>query len=197
MKNTFLITLLVCLCSNLIYAQYAENSVVSRLNFIYIDEVMDGGDEGIGATIEVAMFLNEIEGLSQTVGLEIGYITSEFDEALIEIETDLIPLLINYTIGSDIDQGFVWEAGGGLGVYLVDADSTTQSLLPGGSPTKDSDDDVIFGGQIFGRLGYQFNENLGLMAGVRYMLAEDAKLFDTEDEVLNSVAFDLSLRFAF
>lgn len=205
MKNTLLITLLTCLCSTLVFAQSTEpmesveaesveasdeNSKLIRVNGIYVDEVSEG-DEGWGATVEFAHILSEIDGLSRTMGIEIGYITSEADGFLGELETDLIPLLINYTLGSSIEEGFIWEAGGGLGFYFVDADLTT--IFDGSR----SDDDIVFGGQIFGRLGYRFGESLGLMAGVRYMIAEDAKLFGVEDEVVNSVALDLSLRFAF
>lgn len=195
MKNILLTTLLTALCSNLIFAQSAENSTVVRLNGIYVDEIADG-DEGWGITVEPAYVFDQTEDLSQTIGFEIGYITSEEDESGIELETDLIPLLINYTASSDFDEGFIWEAGGGLGVYFVDADLTTSGFLPN-NKRSDSDDDVVFGGQIFGRLGYQFSESLGLMVGVRYMLAEDADLFGIEDEVINSVAFDLSLKFAY
>ena len=222
MKNALLITLLTCLCSTLVFAQSTEtmestetktadatetktvdatesieftdssdeNSILIRVNGIYVDEVSEG-DEGWGATVEFAHILSEIDGFSQTIGIEIGYITSEADAFIVELETDLIPLLVNYTIGSSVEEGFIWEAGGGLGVYFVDADLNT--VFDGSQ----SDDDIIFGGQIFGRLGYQLGESLGLMAGVRYMIADDAKLFGVEDEVINSVAFDLSLRFAF
>ena len=48
------------------------------------------------------------------------------------------------------------------------------------------DDDTIIGGQLFGSLGYKFDESLSLLAGIRYMFAEDAKLFGVEDEVINS-----------
>ncbi len=192
MKNISLITLLICLCSNLVFAQSTDNAAVIRLNGIYVDEVTDGGDEGIGATVEFAIILDQTEDIFQTLGFEVGYITSEAEEVGIELDTDIVPFLVNYTMGGNNEgPGFAWEAGVGVGVYLVDAELNIDLFGDG------SDDDVIFGGQVFGSLGYKFTKSSSLLAGVRYMLAEDAKLFGLEDEVLNSVAFDLSLNFAF
>ena len=192
MKNISLITLLACLCSNLIFAQSTDNAAFVRFNGIYVNEVTDGGDEGVGATVEFAIILDQTEDIFQTLGFEAGYITSEDEEFGIELDTDLIPLLVNYTMGGNNEgPGFAWEAGFGLGVYIVDAELNIDLLGDG------SDDDVIFGGQAFVSLGYKFTKSSSLLAGARYMLAEDAKLFGIEDEVLNTVAFDLSLSFAF
>ena len=192
MKNTLLITLLALLSPSLTFAQSADGSAILRLNGIYVDEVIDGGDEGIGSTVEFSVILDETDDVFQTFGFEVGYITSEAEEFGIELDTSLVPFLFNYTVSVDIDEsGFVWEAGFGVGVYFVDLEVSEVFF------EDESDDDVIIGGQLFGSFGYKFTESSSLLAGVRYMIAEDADLFGIEDEVLNSAAFDLSLNFSF
>ena len=192
MKNTLLITLLALFSPSLIFAQSADGSAILRLNGIYVDEVIDGGDEGIGSTVEFSVILDETDDVFQTFGFEVGYITSEAEEFGIELDTSLVPFLFNYTVSVDIDEsGFVWEAGFGVGVYFVDLEVSEVFF------EDESDDDVIIGGQLFGSCGYKFTESASLLAGVRYMIAEDADLFGFEDEVLNSAAFDLSLNFSF
>ena len=179
------------------FAQSTDDSVILRLNGIYVDEVIDGGDEGIGATVEFSVILDETDDVFQTFGFEVGYITSEAEGFGIELDTSLVPFLFNYTVGGDVDEsGFVWEAGAGVGVYFVNMEAEGV-LLEEDVRVDESDNDVIIGGQLFGSFGYKFTESASLLAGIRYMIAEDAELFDIEDEVLRSAAIDLSLNFAF
>ena len=121
MKNIFLITLLAFLSPCLIVAQSTDDSLIIRLNGLYIDKILDGGDSGVGTTIEVSTILGETGDVFQTVGLEIGYITSDTEDSGWDLTTDVIPVLFNYTVGcADDETGLVWEAGVGVGAYIVD-----------------------------------------------------------------------------
>ncbi len=194
MKNIFLITLLAFLSPCLIVAQSTDDSLIIRLNGLYIDKILDGGDSGVGTTIEVSTILGETGDVFQTVGLEIGYITSDTEDSGWDLTTDVIPVLFNYTVGcADDETGLVWEAGVGVGAYIVDLEIDAGDF----SNWSDSDNDIIIGGQLFGSFGYKFTQSSSLLAGIRYMIAEDANMLGIEDEVLNSAAFDLSFNFAF
>ena len=208
MKKILLLTWVALLSLNLIYAQTEDDSVILSLNGIYVDEILDDGDEGLGTTIELSLIVGESGGLLQTVGLEIGYITSELNEefiyefGIIEVDSDttLVPLFANFAVqGEFSDANFIWKAGMGLGGIFVDADVDVDFTISGEAFDSESfsDDDFILGAQFFGSVGYKLTENSNISAGVRYMFAEDARLFGVEDEVLNSVAFDLGLSVAF
>lgn len=183
-----LLKLLMFLSPGLMLAQTSDDSVIFRINAIYIDEVIEDGDEGVGAMAEIAFIIEQTEDVYQTLGFESGYITSEAEELGIEVNTDLIPFFANYTIGGHLgDTGFIVEGGVGIGGVLVDIDVEGVS-----------DDDVVFGGQFFGRLGYKLSDQARLSFGIRYMIADDPDFFGLEvTDTLNSLAFDAGLSFAF
>lgn len=215
MKNILLITLLVFFSPSLIMSQSADDLKFVRFNAIHVNEVEIFGeaDPGIGVTVEVAFVVGEADGVFQTVGFEIGHITSDLndlDDLGIDTDIDIIPILVNYTIGGDIgESGFIWEAGIGLGGILMEFDSTVREF-----DSSVDDDDFVIGGQIFGSLGYEFTESFRFLVGLRYMTSSEAEAllidgeFDdqgevqsvrltTEDEVLSSMAIDFSLNWAF
>ena len=186
----------------MIHAQSEDDSLILRINGIYVDEVVEEGDEGVGATAEIAFIIQQTEDVYQTLGFEIGLIRSEAEDSGFidgigfveaELDTDLIPLFGNYTIGGHLgDTGLFVEGGAGIGIVLVDFDASIDGV------GNASDDDTVFGGQFFGRLGYKFTEAARASVGVRYMIADDADLNGVEvDDTLNSVAFDVGLSFAF
>lgn len=165
------------------------------MNEILSESGIDG-DEGIGATAEFAFVIDSTETMYQTLGLEVGFITSEWEDSegglTAEIDTELVPILFNYTVGGLVEEsGFVWEAGAGLGGYYTEL-SVDSNFAGSGD-----DDDIMVGGQVFGSIGYQFAEGFDLLGGIRYMVAEDADIGGEDLEIINSVAFDLSLNFSF
>ena len=198
MKNKLLITLLAFLSQSFIFAQDAQDAddcIKVRLNAIHVNEVEFFGvsDPGEGITAEVAFIVDEKGGVFQSIGFEIGYITSEIDEkspSALKYDVELIPYFVNYTIGGDIgESGFIWEAGAGLGGLSIEVDNGK------------SNDDLVVGGQFFGSLGYEFSETFSLLAGMRYMTSSESDVSGdssiSDDEVLNSMAIDLSLSFTF
>jgi hypothetical protein len=195
MKNAFFITLLTFLSPSLIFAQSKDDPIVVRLNGIYVDEISFLGlsDPAIGTTAEVALMINESDGAYQSIGLESGHITARMNDALFpKFEIDLIPIFVNYTIGGDIGESvLIWEAGIGLGGISINVDD----------PFGNNDDDFVLGGQIFGSFGQKVTENCSLLAGIRYMTSGEADIFADfgvrEDEILSSIAVDLSLNFSF
>ena len=210
MKTTFLTILLAFLSTNWIFAQSADDFANVRLNFIYMDEIeiLGLGDEGVGATVEFALITYEKNDIFQTIGLEVGYIQSELEESAadmdselsVQFDTEVVPVLFNYTFSGPISEsGFIWEAGIGVGFYFVEVDAEVNIFDEdlGDFSDSGSDDDVIVGGQVFGSLGYKFDDSLSLLVGIRSLFAQDADLFGVEDKVINSTAFDLSLNFSF
>lgn len=206
MKKLLLLLLLAFAGSTFAVAQYTDKSGIFRIKGIYIDEVNEDGDEGVGATIEIALITQELESMYQTIGFEIGYIKSDAEDSGNdnvlgfvegELDTDLIPLFFNYTIGSNTEYtDFVIEGGVGIGGVVVDYDLSFDSSNFGSG--SGSDDDFVFAGQIFGRIGYKLTEDAQVSLGVRYMLSEDAEFFGEEiPDTLNTVAFDIGLNSVF
>ena len=209
MKKILMVLLIALSCSNLAFAEFSEKSVIFRTNVIYVDEILgelDEGDNGAGPTVEISFLLGGIKDYYQTIGFEAGYIKSDVDAEVESIEfeakTELVPLFLNYTIGDVFGEntgdksGFLWEAGFGLGGFYVDVNADDNSF-------SESNNDFIFGGQIFGSIGYGFSEVAGVLLGARYMIAEDGS-FDFDDlgigvegEVVNSFAIDFSLNYTF
>jgi hypothetical protein len=192
MKKT-LFKLLIFLSPSLAFAQTMDSSTIFRLNGIYVDEIIEDGDEGVGLSAEIAFIIQATEDFYQTIGFEVGYLASEAEEFDVEVDTDLIPFFANYTVGSYLgDTGLIIEAGAGVGVVFVDFDVSIDGL---GSA---SDDDSVLGGQLFSRLVYKFTEEMRASIGFRYMIADDADFLGEEiSDTLNSVAFDAGLSFAF
>ena len=204
-----MILLIAFSCSNSVFAESSKKSVIFRTNVIYVDNILDeldGGDNGAGSTAEISFLLGDIDNFYHTIGFESGYIKSNVHDITngidIEAETELVPLLFNYTIGANFSDnisgrsGFIWEAGFGLGVFYADIELDIDS-------SSESDGDFVIGGQVFGSIGYGFSDVAGVLLGARYMIAEDGS-FDFNDfggetggEVINSFAIDFSLNYTF
>lgn len=195
-------------CINLVFAESSEKSMIFRTNVIYIDEILgslNGGDNGGGSTVELSFLLGDTDNFYHTIGFEAGYVKSDVNDEIdgvdVKSKTDLVPLFLNYTIGADFGDnttgnrsGFLWEAGFGLGGFWTDVEFNV-------SAASENDDDFVFGGQIFGSVGYGFSNVAGLLIGARYMIAEDGSFSffgeEAEGEVVDSFAIDLSLNYTF
>ena len=201
MKKTLLSLLFASLGLSLAFAHSDGSPWAFRAGAIYIDEVYDGGDSGWGGTAEIGFVLNGGHSISQRFGLEVGYINSDekvsgvvpgFGFTTVDLDTDLIPLFANLTFIASCETGFIMEAGAGVGGVIVDSDFDVETGTGSGSG---SDDDIVFAGQAFGRLGYEFTDSVSLLAGVRYMLSGKDDILDSRP--LDSFAFDLNLQFRF
>ena len=205
MKKALGSLLVALVCMNLVFAESSEKSIIFRTNVIYIDEILgelNGGSNGAGPTAELSFLLGGIDDVYHTIGFEAGYIKSnvkgEIGGSSIKAETELVPLFFNYTIGSDFGykSGFLWDVGLGLGGFWTDVEFN-------GNSSSENDDDFVFGGQIFGSIGYGFSEVAGILIGARYMISEDGSFsFENfgakvDGEVVNSFAIDVSLNYTF
>lgn len=194
MKKILLSLLLTFLSSALGFAKYTASSKFFRVNAIYIDEVIEGpngNESGEGVTAEFAFIFSDDDYFYASLGLEAGYLESDADGFALNIDMELIPVFANYTVGGDIeDVDLFWEAGFGLGFIYLDYQ---QSFLG----FSRSDDDIVVGGQAFGRLGYEFTDSIALLVGARYIKTEDAKFSGSNAGDLSSLAFDLGLRVMF
>ena len=195
---------------NAVFAEISEKSVTLRGNIIYVDEVLgevNEGDSGFGLTVEISLLFSKAYNFNHAIGFEAGYIKSDVDGENVgvgfEANTELIPVFVNYTIGANFGDaandasGFIWEVGLGLGGFFADLEQEVNASSENG-------DDFIFGGQVFGRIGYRFAESVGVLLGARYMAAEDGSFSysrdfgnEIEGEVINSFAIDFSINYSF
>ena len=176
------------LSSSMAFAHSDGYSWILSLNGLYVDEIYDNGDEGLGASAELGFILNGGHTISQIIGLEVGYINSDADD--FDLDVDIVPLFLNLTLVSSCNSGFFLEAGAGVGGVFINMEGNDLDLLPG-----DENDDIVFGGQVFGGLGYQFTDTIRLNADVRYLVSD-------EDDIglarsLDSLAYSFSLQFKF
>lgn len=196
MKKIIVPLLLALLNLNFVYAQSSDDFAIVRFNLLHVDEIsyFNEDDSGEGITAEFAFFIQANDKLFQTLGLEIGYIDSEVKVITNEIDVELVPYFVNYTIGGNFGEyGIIWEAGIGLGGISIEADDGFES-----------GDDFVIGGQLFGSIGYEFIDGLSLSLGLRYMTSDEANASVDEDSalsgderILDSIAADVSLSFAF
>lgn len=196
MKKIIVPLLFALLSLNFVGAQSSDDFAIVRFNLLHVDEIsyFNENDSGMGVTAEFAFFIDANDKLFQTLGLEIGYIDSEVKVVTNEVDIELIPYFVNYTVGGNLGEyGVVWEAGIGLGGISIEADDGFES-----------GDDFVIGGQLFGSIGYEFIDGLSLSLGLRYMTSDEANPsidedseLSGDDEILDSIAADLSLNFAF
>ena len=169
---------------------------------LYVDEVFENGDEGTGISFGISSIVTEEYNFFTSVGLEIAYVESDSKRGTrlesgtqllgTNPSTELTFFLFNYTLGGTFDNSnFVWEAGTGFGFMNIDLEVDNTS----GSTADDSD--VVGVLQIFGRLGYEFDDGLALLVGLRHIDTGEADLFGAEGSILDSVALDLSLKLTF
>lgn len=222
MKRLSTLTLSVFLFSGLIFAESTEDTSIFRINGLYVDEIIDGGDGGLGATVEYAFIIHKADNFFTTIGYELGYIQSEIEEGQFgtipvgldggstetnttDIKTELTPFFVNYRIRGGLeDPKAFWEVGAGVGVVFANIDIDLDV------PSDLSDEYFVSAGQVFGSLGYELTETIKLLFGARYMISDDFDFRDSIDigdqnldfdfqldKVLGSIAFDISLNFVF
>jgi len=170
-----------------------------RGHLVYLAEVLDDeSEDGYGFTFEFGSIFRQHSDFSQALSFEVGYFHSdtEYQFAVPVFETvgvdiDVTPLLFNYTISGNIAGSFIWEAGGGLGAYIIDSEADYNV-----NGYDNTDTNLAFGGQFFGRVGYWFGNDLDVTAGIRYMVSDEFSQYGIE-ESLSTVAFDLSASWAF
>ena len=210
MKKILLLLLSGFLYSNIVHAEYEEmyshkgKSAIFRLNMVYVDEILEDGDNGAGPTAEISFLLSGVDGIYHTIGFESGYIISDTsDSSGVQTETYLVPIFFNYTMGSNIgESGFFWEAGFGLGSVYANVDLDFKPDPNDASANfSEKDEDFVFGGQVFGSVGYGFSERAGVLLGARYIAANDGDLtfgdIELDGEIINTVAIDFSLNYTF
>jgi len=172
-----------------------------RGHLIYAAEVLDVfSDEGYGFTVELGSMFRQHEDFSQALSFEVGYLTSDTEALFVtpvvetlEVDIDVVPLLFNYTISGNIAGNFIWEAGGGVGGYIIDND--IDAPLEEGYDNTDTN--FVAGGQFFGRIGYWFGNDFDVTAGIRYLVSDEFSFYGGLEESLGTVAFDLSASWAF
>lgn len=186
MKNTILTILVLSLGSVPAFSHSGDSLWTFRANTIYVDEIYDVGDDGWGGTAEIGYILNGGHNISQVVGFELGYIYAKSDGN--DLDADLIPFFFNLSFAGDYESGIFFEAGAGIGASFVNIDGN--DLAP-----QTDNYDFIFMGQAFGRLGYEFTEDISVTTGLRYWISEE------DDSIggrpFDSFAYELGLKFDF
>lgn len=115
-------------------------------------------------------------------------------------ELEIVPITLNVKFERQLTGNLNAYWGLGVGVALTDFNARA-NFAPGPVPDVNvSESDTVFAGQVFAGLIYNFNENVELFGGARwiYINSEDntlAKALDIDFE--SDVNFELGARFTF
>ncbi len=102
------------------------------------------------------------------------------------IDLDIVPVMLNYRMRSEVSPKLSLEIGAGLGM------SFNQLSAYG-----DSDDDTSFAIQAMGGLLYRLSDSMGLYTGVRYLRIDEATLMGITADVGDDVSVEVGVRFGF
>jgi opacity protein-like surface antigen len=102
------------------------------------------------------------------------------------IDTDVIPVTLNYKADYALTDSLSLYAGLGLGGAFIDS-----SVGPF------SDDSVELTGQIFAGLGYDVTETFEIYGGARWIWVDDTSIGPVSVDLGDDVGAELGLRFKF
>ena len=180
-----------------------------------------GGSVGYLTDVEEAMYTLHLgteytcdnHDCSHAIFLEVGY--ADFDDNIggpsldvgdstfdidFDIDTNIIPLTLNYKFEKGIAQNLGWYIGAGAGVAFVDSD--LDANVNGNTVESESEDDTVFYGHAFTGLVYNFTESFETFLGARYIWMDDPDLnndfvSDNYGSLDGDVLVELGLRFNF
>ena len=170
---------------------YAEASA------IWVDEIIEDIDDGYGGTLEAGYAIDMgKDGWQHRLGLEVGWLTGDDSETVLgfdtDIDTDIIPLLVNYSLVFPItENAFSGYVGAGIGVSFVDTEVKVSGLF------SDDETDEVFTYQAFAGVNYSITESTYISIGARYIGAEDADILGEDYDVFGTLAVELTLGFSF
>ncbi|MBK1829944.1 TonB-dependent receptor [Verrucomicrobiaceae bacterium R5-34] len=179
--------------------------------------LLDAEDEFY--SLQIGKRIDNLGDWKQSLFLDIGYseLKNDGDELNLEesfnltsddsftgdadIEADFIPITLNYMLERELTTNLNFYMGVGAGVAIIDADGNfddpANSIDDSGNDSKST-----FFAQAFLGLSYDFNPNLSLYGGARYMYIDDYSLttnsgskieVDDNDDVL--VEMGIRVRF--
>lgn len=165
---------------------------------IWVNELIEDVDNSYGGTLEVGYETAPTSlGWQHKLGLEVGLLSGSESEFGIDLETEVIPLLINYSLVFPINQdsypdyedSLSFYIGTGIGMSFVDTEAKAGLTV--------DDNDKVFTYQVFAGISYNIAENIHLSLGTRYIGAEDADFIGTDYDVFGTIAADLQIKVSF
>ena len=134
-------------------------------------------------TLHVGMKLAESGPITHSLFVEGLY--TEW-EPTYGVESQIIPVTLNYKFDYAFSEAFSFYAGVGAGAAFIDND-----VLGFG------DDATEFTAQIFAGLGYNVTPNFEIYSGVRWLWVDDSEVFNFPVDSGDDVGVELGLRFKF
>jgi opacity protein-like surface antigen len=167
--------------------------------------------------------------------LEVGYtekdnladITKPGGTFHFRMDTEIIPITLNYKFEAPISGKWSWYAGAGAGIALIDVDGVNTgdadtdpgpgsgsgpgiflvALAPdddeiGGDGEHESSDDVVFCAHVFAGVIFKLNSSFELFGGMRYIYMDDPDLdsfssLSKHSTLDDALHFELGGRFRF
>ena len=123
---------------------------------------------------------------SVTHSLFVEGLYTETDSFAGIVNTDIIPVTLNYKADFAINDRLSFYAGLGVGGAFVDS-----------SAGPFDDESVELCGQIFAGLGYDVTENFEIYGGARWLWVDDSSVGPVSVEIGDDIGAELGLRFKF
>ena len=123
---------------------------------------------------------------SVTHSLFVEGLYTETDSFAGIVNTDIIPVTLNYKADFAINDRLSFYAGLGVGGAFVDS-----------SAGPFDDDSVELAAQIFAGLGYDVTENFEIYGGGRWLWVDDSSVGPVSVEIGDDIGAELGLRFKF
>jgi len=127
------------------------------------------------------------ESCTHAFFLEVGYTENDVsgsifisDEELdFQVDTEIIPITLNYKYECELSGKWNWYAGAGIGIALVDVEA---SVSDRDSTETESNDTSSLYGHLFAGVTYNVSETFELFAGARLIYMEDLDLDGADEE---------------
>jgi len=133
-------------------------------------------------TLHLGMKIAESGPITHSIFLEGAY--AEFSN--FALETDVLPVTLNYKLDYALTDSFSFYAGAGLGAAFVD---TSFGVF--------DDSSTELTGQIFAGIGYDVCEHFQLYSGARWIWIDDSKLGPLSVDLGDDVGVELGGRLKF
>lgn len=112
--------------------------------------------------------------------------------APVDVETEVMPLTLNVKLERPLTGKLNGYFGGGIGMSFIDV-TATSPVLAGNY----SDDETVFGAQIFAGLVYNVSESFELFGGARWIFTDSTEVRGREVDFDEDVFFEGGLRINF
>lgn len=184
MKKVFLLALMVVLVLMATSVYAAEKYVLGTSHvalkvdyFSFTDDAFDSTDLEDGLYIGLEGYYGITPNLY--LGLEAGWVGTSNDESGVDVDVNFVPIELNLKYAFDVSPALVIALGAGASYSWFDVEVDVSGF---GS---DSEDDWVFGGQVFADVNYKLNNQWFVGINGKYQITEEIDIAGSDTKADN------------